>query len=50
MSTDIAANKDPLFNEAVKFVRETQKASISAIQRHLNGKIRGYNHACSMSS
>jgi DNA segregation ATPase FtsK/SpoIIIE, S-DNA-T family len=45
MGDDVAGEGDPLFDEAVRFVTETRRASISSVQRRL--KI-GYNRAARM--
>ena len=46
MSTDAAdAEQDPLYDQAVKVIMDTRKASISGVQRRL--KI-GYNRAARM--
>jgi len=45
VQTDAVDEKDPLYEEAVRFVNETGKASISSVQRRF--KV-GYNRAARM--
>ena len=43
--TSIGGEEDPLYDQALAFVTETRRASISSIQRHLRV---GYNRAARM--